>query len=71
MIGDKVLADLRQKYYGLFVHLFWKEPDAELLLSLLERISDRVKGTAQLSPLMSEGCENIRNYLEKHGPDEV
>ena len=71
MIGDKELADLRQKYYGLFVLLFWKEPDAELLLSLLERISDRVKGTAQLSPLMSEGWENIRSYLEKHGPDEV
>ena len=53
MIGDKELADLRQKYYGLFVHLFWKEPDAELLLSLLERISDRVEGTSQLSPLMS------------------
>ena len=71
MIGDKELANLRQKYYGLFVLLFWKEPDAELLLSLLERISDRVKGAAQLSPVMSEGWKNIRNYLEKHGPDEV
>jgi len=71
MIGDKELANLRQKYYGLFVLLFWKEPDAELLLSLLERISDRVKGAAQLSPVMSEGWENIRSYLEKHGPDEV
>ena len=71
MIGDKELANLRQKYYGLFVLLFWKEPDAELLLSLLERISDRVKGAAQLSPVMSEGWKNIRSYLEKHGPDEV
>ena len=71
MIGDKELANLRQKYYGLFVLLFWKEPDAELLISLLERISDRVKGAAQLSPVMSEGWKNIRSYLEKHGPDEV
>jgi len=43
MIGDKELADLRQKYYGLFVLLFWKEPDAELLLSLLERFQIGLK----------------------------
>ncbi len=71
MIGDKELANLRQKYYGLFVHLFWKEPDVNLLLSLLDRISERVKGAAQLSPLMREGWEEIRNYLEKQGGDEV
>jgi len=71
MVGDKDLSDLRQKYYGLFVNLFWKEPDVELLLSLQEGILDRIKGAAELSKLMGEGWEKIRIYLEKNGPNDV
>jgi len=71
MIAEKELSDLRQKYYGLFVNLFWKEPDVELLESLLDGISDRIKGSVELSTLMSEGWEKIRIYLEKKGPAEV
>ena len=71
MIGDRELSNLRQKYYGLFVNLFWKEPDVELLLSLQEGISDRIKSAAELSKLMSEGWEKIRIYLEKNGPNDV
>ncbi len=59
MLGDKELSNLRQKYYGLFVNLFWKEPEVELLVSLLDGISDRIKGAAELSALMSEGWEKI------------
>ena len=65
MKGDRELANLRQKYYGLFVKLFWKEPDTEFLLSLLDGIAERVTGSAQSSPLMSEGWKEIRHYLEK------
>jgi len=71
MIGDRELSNLRQKYYGLFVNLFWKEPDVELLLSLQEGISDRIKSAAELSKLMSDGWEKIRIYLEKNDPNEV
>ena len=71
MTGDKELADLRQKYYGLFVHLFWKEPDPKFLISLLEGISARVEGAGRLSPVMAEGWKLIQKYLEKNGPDEV
>ena len=71
MTGEKELAELRQKYYGLFVHLFWKEPDPKFLLSLLEEISERVKGAARLSPVMAEGWQHIGGYLEKNGPNEV
>jgi len=71
MLGDKELSNLRQKYYGLFVNLFWKEPEVELLVSLLDGISDRIKGAAELSALMSEGWEKIRIYLEKYGPNDV
>ena len=71
MKGDRELANLRQKYYGMFVKLFWKEPDSEFLLSLLSGIAEREKGSAQSSPLMSEGWKDIRLYLEKKGADEV
>ena len=71
MISDRELSNLRQKYYGLFVNLFWKEPDVELLLSLQEGISDRIKSAAELSKLMSEGWEKIRIYLEKNDPNDV
>ena len=71
MIGDRELANLRQKYYGLFVKLFWKEPDSEFLLSLLGGIAEREKGSAQSSPLIAEGWKDIRLYLEKKGADEV
>ena len=71
MIGDRELANLRQKYYGLFVKLFWKEPDSEFLLSLLEGIAEREKGSAQSSQLISEGWKDIRIYLEKKGAYEV
>ena len=71
MKGDRELANLRQKNYGMFVKLFWKEPDLEFLLSLLDRIAEREKGSAQSSPLMSEGWKDIRLYLEKKGADEV
>ena len=71
MKGDRELANLRQKYYGMFVKLFWKEPDLEFLLSLLDRIAEREKGSAQSSPLMAEGWKDIRHYLEKKGADEV
>ena len=39
MKGDRELANLRQKFYGMFVKLFWKEPDTEFLLSLLDGVS--------------------------------
>ncbi len=71
MIGDRELANLRQKYYGLFVKLFWKEPDSEFLLSLLEGIAEREKGSAQSSQLISEGWKDIRIYLEKKSAYEV
>ena len=71
MKGDRELAFLRQKYYGMFVKMFWKEPDMEFLLSLLDGIADRVKGSAQTSPLMSEGWKDIRHYLEQKGAVEV
>ena len=71
MKGDRELANLRQKHYGMFVKLFWKEPDSEFLLSLLSGIAEREKGSAQSSPLMSEGWKDIRLYLEKKGADEV
>ncbi len=71
MKGDRELANLRQKFYGMFVKLFWKEPDAEFLLSLLDGIAERVRGSARSSPLMSEGWKDIRSYLEKKGADEV
>ena len=71
MTVDKELAELRQKYYGLFVHLFWKEPDAKFLLSLLEGITERVEGAAKLSPMMASGWQKIRLYLEQNDPKEV
>ena len=71
MKGDRELANLRQKYYGMFVKLFWKEPDSEFLLSLLDGIAEREKGSSQLSPLIAEGWKDIRLYLEKKGADEV
>ena len=55
----------------MFVKLFWKEPDSEFLLSLLSGIAEREKGSAQSSPLMSEGWKDIRLYLEKKDADEV
>ena len=71
MKGDRVLANLPQKFYGMFVKLFWKEPDTEFLLSLLDGIAERVRGSARSSPLMSEGWKDIRSYLEKKGADDV
>ena len=71
MKGDRELAYLRQKYYGMFVKMFWKEPDMEFLLSLLDGISERVRGSAQSYPLMSEGWKDIRHYLEQKGAVEV
>ena len=71
MKGDRELANLRQKYYGLFVKLFWKEPDSEFLLSLLDGIAEREKRSARSSSLISEGWKEIRHYLEKKGADEV
>ena len=55
----------------MFVKLFWKEPDTEFLLSLLDGIAERVRGSARSSPLISEGWKDIRSYLEKKGADEV
>ena len=69
MKGDRELAYLRQKYYGMFVKMFWKEPDTDFLLSLLDGIAARVRGSSQSSPLMSEGWKDIRYYLEKKGAD--
>jgi len=71
MTVDKELAELRQKYYGLFVHLFWKEPDTKFLLSLLDGIAERTEGTARLSPVMAEGWQCIHRYLETNDPNEV
>ncbi len=71
MDGDSELSELRQKYYGLFVNLLWKEPEVEFLKSLMEGISERVKGAAAVSALMSDGWEKIKIYLEKNLPDEV
>ena len=71
MKGDRELAFLRQKYYGMFVKMFWKEPDSEFILSLLEGIAERVRGSSQSSQLMSEGWKEIRHYIEKKGADEV
>ena len=65
MKGDKQLAYLRQKHYGMFVKMFWKEPDTEFLLSLLDGIAERVRGSEHSSPLMSEGWNDIRSYIEK------
>ena len=59
MKGDRELANLRQKYYGMFVKLFWKEPDSEFLLSLLGGIAEREKGSAQSSPLIAEGWKGV------------
>ena len=67
MRGDRELAFVRQKYYGMFVKMFWKEPDSEFILSLLEGIAERVRGSSQSSPLMSEGWKEIRHYIEKKG----
>ena len=71
MKGDKELAYLRQKHYGMFVKMFWKEPDTEFLLSLLDGIAERVKASAQSSPLMSEGWTEIGDYLERKGANDV
>ncbi len=71
MKGDRELAFLRQKYYGMFVKLFWKEPEKEFLMSLLEGIAERIKGSFQSSQLVSEGWKDIKHYLEKKGADEV
>ena len=71
MDGDKDLAELRQKYYGSFVNLLWKEPEVEFLKSLMVGISERVKGASSLSTLICEGWEKIRKYLEENEPHEV
>ena len=71
MNGDKDFAELRQKHYGLFVRLLWKEPDSDFLLSLLEGIEERIKAVERISPLMAEGWQNIRRFLENNEPGEV
>ena len=71
MNGEKDLAELRQKYYGLFVNLLWKEPDVEFLKSLLDGISERIKGASGLSSSISEGWKKIQIYLEKNVPEDV
>lgn len=71
MTGDQELAELRQKYYGLFVRLFWKEPDAAFLRSLLEGIEERAEAVAPSSPVMAAGWRSIRRYLENNKPSEV
>ena len=71
MIGDQELAELRQKYYGLFVQLFWQEPRVKLLRSLLEGIEERTEAVASPSPVMAEGWRSIQQYLENNKPSEV
>ena len=71
MDGEKDLAELRQKYYGLFVNLLWKEPEVEFLKSLLDGISERIRGADGLSNLMCEGWKKIQTYLEENLADDV
>ena len=71
MIGDQELAELRQKYYGLFVQLFWQEHRVKLLRYLLEGIEERTEAVASPSPVMAEGWRSIQQYLENNKPSEV
>ena len=65
MSENMELIELRQKYYGLFVQLLWKEPSLEFLKSLKKGIKERIKVTSHMSPSMAEGWSRIEKYLEE------
>ncbi|MCP4294972.1 MAG: molecular chaperone TorD family protein [Proteobacteria bacterium] len=69
MIGDQELSVMRQKYYSLFVSLFWREPAPELIVSLKEGIDERIEASQNI--LMAEGWRKVRHYLQEKKPDSV
>lgn len=71
MVGDQELTGLRQRYYGLFVRFFWKEPDPDFLISLRNGIDERIKGSENFSPQLAQGWRRISLYLENNDPGEV
>lgn len=69
MIGDRELLTFRQGYYDLLVSLLWKEPTSELLAALLQGIDERIQGARNLHPVLGEGWEQIKSFLNRapHG----
>lgn len=65
MIGDRELLAFRQGYYDLLVSLFWKEPTSELLAALLQGIDERIQGARNLHPVLGEGWEQIKSFLNR------
>ncbi len=55
MLHDPALTAFRHTYYRLFVQLWWKEPSADFIASLMTDIDDRTAAAAAVHPLMGEG----------------
>lgn len=71
MLHDPALVEFRHSYYSLFVQLWWREPSADLIASLMTDMGDRIEAAAAVHPLMGEGWRAIRQYLETHVPEAV
>ncbi len=71
MLNDPALMEFRYAYYSLFVQLWWHEPSADFIASLMADMEARTAAAAEVHPLMGEGWRSIAQYLETHDPEEV
>lgn len=71
MLNDPALVDFRHAYYSLFVQLWWREPSADFIASLMTDMGERIEAAAEVHPLLGEGWRTLSQYVETHGPEEA
>ncbi len=71
MLNDPALVEFRHTYYSLFVQLWWREPSADFIASLMTDIDERIEAAAEVHPLMGEGWRAMAQYLETHAPEDA
>lgn len=69
MRGDRELAGLRARYYGLLARLLWREPEAGTVAGLAEGLEVRRAGADRLEPLLARGWAALGAWLERRPPD--
>ena len=67
MLSDPALMEFRHAYYSLFVQLWWREPSANVVASLMMDMDERIEAASEVSPLMGEGWRVMAQYLDRIG----
>ncbi|ETW96555.1 MAG: hypothetical protein ETSY2_46175 [Candidatus Entotheonella gemina] len=71
MLNDPALMEFRHAYYSLFVQLWWREPSADFIASLMTDMGERIEAAAEVHPLMGEGWRTMAQYLDTHAPEDA